>query len=115
MIPDSGEVYFVGRTNDLALGWGSLPYAGYALHFRVNGVSELKIENGKSLASGILKKFEKKWHSVEMVFNGESIEVVIDKKMKTKVADSTYNHGIVAIGTGWNEAYFDNIKVSELK
>ena len=93
-------------------GWDKLPYAGYALHFRADGAWELKIENGKSLASGVLKHFEKKWHSVEMVFNGESIEVVIDKKMKAKLMDSTYNHGIVSIGTGWNEAYFDNIKVS---
>lgn len=112
LIPDSGEVFFVGRTNDLAPSWGSLPYAGYALHFQANGKWELKIENGKFLASGMLKNYANKWHSVKMLFKINSIEVIIDKKSRTKVVDSTYSHGIIAIGTGWNEAYFDNIKIS---
>jgi len=110
LIPNSGEVFFVGRTNNLA--GGSFPYAGYALHFQSNGAWELKIENGKSLASGVFKDSVNKWHSAEMVFNVDSIEIVIDGKMKAKVVDSTYNHGVIAIGTGWNEAYFDNIKIS---
>jgi len=85
------------------------------LHIQANGIWELKIENGKSLASGMLKNFVNKWHSVEMVFNIDSIDVIIDKKSKTKLVDSTYSHGVIAIGTGWNEAYFDNIKISNVK
>ena len=112
LVPDSGEVFFVGRTNNLAPSWGSIPYAGYALHIQANGIWELKIENGKSLASGTLKNSANKWHTVEMAFNVDSIEVIIDKKSKAKVVDSTYSHGVIAIGTGWNEAYIDNIRIS---
>jgi len=113
LIPDSGEVFFVGR--DLAPSKGSKSGAGYGLHVKANGEWELKIENGKSLASGLLKNSANKWHSVEMVFNLDSIELIIDKKSKAKVVDSTYSHGVIAIGTGWNEAYFDNIRISNVK
>lgn len=112
LIPDSGEVFFIGRANNLAPEWGSFPYVGYALHFQSNGAWELKIENGKSLASGVFKNSVNKWHSVEMIFNIDSIKVVIDGKIKAEVVDSTFNHGVIAIGTGWNEACFDNIKIS---
>lgn len=113
LVPDSGEVYFVGR--DVRPSMGSNSIAGYALRFNANGEWELEIENGTFLASGKLKKFADKWHSVEMVFNSDSIEIVIDKKSKAKVVDSTYSHGVIAIGTGWNEAYFDNISISNIK
>ena len=114
LIPDKGEVFFVGRADNLAPDWGSFPYAGYCLRFNSKGTWELKIENGKSLASGVLKKPVNKWHSAKIIFNIDSIEVIVDGKMKAKVADSTYKHGVIAIGTGWNEAYFDNIKTNPI-
>lgn len=112
LIPESGEVYFVGRNSKPSE--GTKGFAGYGLHVKANGDWELKIENGKTLSSGNLKNPAKKWHSVKMIFNSSSIALIIDKKPKAKLEDSTYSHGVIAIGTGWNEAYFDNIKISKI-
>lgn len=114
MIPDSGKVFLVGRKNNLST-HGDFPYAGYALQIQSGGNWELKAGNGKSLASGVLKDPVNKWHSAEMVFNNDFIEVIVDKKIKAKVKDSTYDKGVIAIGTSWNEAYFDNIKISGIQ
>jgi hypothetical protein len=39
------------------------------------------------------------------------IRVRIDDKEICRVRDTTCRQGVVALGTGWNEAYFDNFAV----
>ncbi|MBK0383624.1 hypothetical protein I5M32_11710 [Pedobacter sp. SD-b] len=112
LIPDSGEVFFVGRDSEPANGTNAT--TGYGLHIKPNGNWELKIESGKTLASGSIKNALNKWHSFKMIFNSNTIELVIDQKSEAKITDATYKQGVVAIGTGWNEAYFDNIKVTKI-
>lgn len=112
LLPKSGKIYFVGRNS--APSQGTKGFAGYGLHITANGDWELKIENGKTLSSGSIKNGMNKWHSFNMIFKSNSIEVIIDQKSKVKITDSTYKKGVIAIGTGWNEAYFDNIKISKI-
>jgi hypothetical protein len=112
MVPgDTGKIILTGRANNLSP-YDTIPFTGYSLYIQHNGNWELKIENGKVLSSGMLTGFTKGWHTVELVLNNSLIEVVVDKKTVTKVVDATYDKGLAAIGTGWNKAYFDNIKIS---
>jgi hypothetical protein len=43
--------------------------------------------------------------------NGEDITAKIDKKILANVKDSSIKNGCVALGTGWNPAYFDNLEI----
>lgn len=114
MLPDSGEVMFIGRARDVG-NFGGEPFAGYNLHFQADGTWILKIENGETLTSGKIKNYIKKWHSLELIFINDNIEIIIDKKQKYKVVDKTYDNGIIAIGTGWNVVYFDNIVIGPVQ
>lgn len=109
LIPEFGKIYFVGRNSKPSK--GTKESGGYGLYINNKGEWNLKIENGKTLLTGNLKKTDGRWHTLTMKFISNFIEVFIDNKSQGKVKDSTYKHGIIAIGTDWNKAYFDNIKI----
>lgn len=112
MFPDTGEIIVGGRSE--MPGWGNLP-KGYTLHILRNSFWQLKKDGLKVLATGKIINFNRKWHTIEMIFINDKIEAKIDNKSIVKLIDDTCLKGFVGLGSGWNEAYFDNIIISEIK
>ena len=63
------------------------------------------------LASGRVPYSGDGWHSLELAFRGHTIEAFIDHKPVASVRDTTFAEGYAGIGTGWNHARFDNLKM----
>lgn len=63
------------------------------------------------LASGATRMDAKAWHRVELVFHGKSITANLDGKALATVQDGTHMAGMIAIGTDWGTAKFDNLAV----
>ena len=53
------------------------------------------------------------WHNMELSFSGSSISVAIDrgKVWSASVTDDTFDSGMAGIGSGWNEAYYDELRL----
>ncbi len=114
LLPDTGTVVLWGRTNRYA-SYSKTPFTGYGLRFHANGNWELILESGKELASGPIKKFAGKWHQAELLFRDDMIGISIDGKKVSTIKDATYTKGAPALGTGWNKAFFDDIRISAYK
>lgn len=112
-LPDTGKVVVWGRTHKYAT-YSNTPFYGYGVQLHADGHWELIIENGKVLASGKEKNFSKRWYAADLVFNNQQIELHIDRKKIFEVTDSTYSKGLPALGTGWNEAYFDAVVIDSV-
>ena len=54
------------------------------------------------------------WHSLELSFSGSKISVAVDggSAWSTSVTDHTFDSGMAGIGSGWNQAYYDELKVT---
>lgn len=64
------------------------------------------------IASGQVIFEANRWHSLKLQFKGAEITAWIDGKPVASMTDTTYPKGYAGIGTGWNHARFDNIKMS---
>lgn len=104
MLPASGEIIVAGRAT-------GNPFTGYRLHVQKDGRWTLKIGEGKTLASGEVRKLKERWHVVEMTVKGDVITVKLNGRKLAEVKDAAVEKGVAAIATGWNTAYFDNIEV----
>lgn len=108
MLPDSGSVQICGRTNKFT--GNSQPFTAYIFEIQYDGAWSVKVGN-KILASGKYKSIQGKWHSAFLIMIGDDITAKIDKKILANVKDSSIKNGCVALGTGWNLAYFDNLVI----
>lgn len=106
MISGKGTVNVGGRRNDF-YGSGS---QGYNIHFDQDGLWKL-YDHQKLLSSGSSKFSPNKWHKVKMSFEDDEIEVYLDEKKIVVVNSDSNPKGLVVLGSGWNEAYFDNLKI----
>ena len=106
MLPDTGCVSLCGRFNRF-IGWD---LSGYSFQVNHNGNWKLQLR-GKILASGNTEVNLNKWNKLIMSFKDDVIEVKLNKKIITTIKDSTIMNGVVALGTGWNTAYFDNLRI----
>jgi hypothetical protein len=53
------------------------------------------------------------WHILALTFNGSSITAAVDGKAVGSVTDSTYNSGMIGLGTsGYQTDQFDNLSVT---
>ncbi len=90
--------------------------SGYVLSLKQDGSWELLSAAYKkpvqTLASGQAMLEQGGWHHVELSMKGNTISVVLDRKPLTEVQDSSHQHGMFGIGTGWNRAQFDNLSVT---
>lgn len=111
MLPDTGTVKISGRRNDF---YGPGPFKSYTIHFSHDGKWKL-FDEDKLLGSGSCKFYKDKWHSVKINFKKDVIEVFLDNRTIISVNSSTHKNGLVVLGTDWNIAYFDNLKMEEIK
>lgn len=109
MLIDTGMVKIAGRMH-------GFPGPGYApsYSFEIKHDGNWRFLSGKVLlASGNCRFVSRKWQNIKMKFEGENITVILDSQVLTAVKDSTHKSGVISIGTGWNTAYFDNIKIEK--
>ena len=110
MLPGSGSVKLVVRTDHLN-GWTS-DFTGYFLEIDHLGNWKLTATEDV-LASGKVDNIGNKWHRVSLACLEDKIKAAVDGKVLAEVKNKTIKSGVVGIGTGWNEAYFDNFKITE--
>lgn len=117
MIEQTGDVTLMGRIDSANVfedGKARFP-SGYVLDVRQSGHWDLLSTKYKAptvkLASGTVPFGPRKWHRLEMSLHGSEIEASVDGKLIAKVTDSTHSAGMVAVGSSWNHAQFDNFFV----
>jgi hypothetical protein len=103
---DSADVF-----QDGAMRWPS----GYVLELKKSGEWVLLSTKYKqaphTLASGTDRPAGNQWHHMELGFHGDRIEASLDGRRLTTVQDKSHAHGMIAIGTDWDQAQFDNLSV----
>jgi hypothetical protein len=52
------------------------------------------------------------WHTLRLTVHGTTVSGLVDGKQVGSVRDSTFTHGMVAVGSGWHEACFDDFVVT---
>jgi hypothetical protein len=98
--------------------WGILKIPdGYSLTVDNDGGWVLNNSSDKGatvtrVQAGALASWQAEtWHNLKLAFHGSSFSIFIDgKPVMTNYLDSgkTHGHGMVALGTEWNKAQFDN-------
>ncbi|MGO8736201.1 MAG: galactosylceramidase [Terriglobia bacterium] len=117
MLEEPGNVTLVGRIDsadwfqDGKARWLS----GYVLTVLQDGGWELNSARFKTptakLASGKVPFSLKTWHHLALAFRGSAIQASIDGASVASVTDETHKKGMAGIGTGWNQAQFDNFAI----
>lgn len=64
-----------------------------------------------TLASGKVSFSQNHWHRLKLAFSGTSIKAFVDDNQIASITDTAYGKGYAGIGSGWNHARFDNIKM----
>ena len=65
----------------------------------------------RTLASGTVTLDAGKWHHLQLQFKSDHIQASLDNQPLTAVQDLSHTHGMIAIGTDWSRAQFDNLSV----
>jgi hypothetical protein len=117
MLEEPGNVTLVGRIDsadwfqDGKARWLS----GYVLTVQQDGGWGLNSARFKTptakLASGKVPFSLKTWHHLALAFRGSAIQASIDGASVASVTDETHKKGMAGIGTGWNQAQFDNFAI----
>ncbi len=68
----------------------------------------------RPLASGQCAFAANRWHKLELRFMGARITALADNVELTTVSDWAYRKGQAGLGTGWNQALFDNFSIQPL-
>ena len=89
------------------------PPQGYRLKVDANGRWELTAYT-KTLAAGTVSFAAERWHKLSLRFNGLSIAAVIDGVEVKTIQDGTFSAGMAGLGSGWNNARYDNFTVRPL-
>lgn len=118
LLPSEGSEMLLGRIDsaNVFMDKASLYPSGYV--FRLNSDGGWQLLNThfkqapKVLASGTGVS-AKGWHHGEMRFEGDRIEVLFDGRQIASVKDGDHTHGMIALGSGWNRAQFDNLVVAK--
>ena len=115
----SGVVTLMGRidSTDLFSDVKVTSYpSGYILSVQTDGawtlVSAASKKAAVTLASGTVTIGPGEWHRFAMTFRGNHITASLDGAQLANVTDDLHQHGMFALGTGWNRAQFDNLAVT---
>jgi len=111
-LPGRGSAKLWGRAQ--GFDWGDRPYTGYGIELDQLGNWTLRAGE-KTLASGKSSAESGAWHRIALSMKGEQLTVTLDDKRLAAVRDGSISHGLVALGTGWNQALFANLSIEEAK
>lgn len=121
LIENSGSVSIYGRIGRALSGGNVNDYKGYRLSIYDNGSWYLcygdpySYETGGDavLASGTISGFSANtWHNLKLSFLGTAITAYVDSNQIASVSDSHSRSGMAGLGSGWNNAQFDNVNVT---
>lgn len=111
-LPGKGSAKLWGRAQ--GFDWGNRPYTGYGIELDHSGNWTLRAGE-KALASGKSSVGSGAWHRLALSMNGEQLTASLDGEPLGVVKDGSIKHGLVALGTGWNQALFGNLSIEEAK
>ena len=115
-IEGTGYAAVFGRIKCSLLSVSDPPY-GYCLKVGSDGRWELKAFR-EVLASGTVAWGTNQWHKLALAFSGSRITASIDSlEVKAIEHDSDllgFGEGMAGLGSGWNNAQFDNFSVREI-
>ena len=119
LLGDSGNATLMGRIDsaDIFDGDKVLYPSGYILSVQTDGAWKLVSAANKkptdTLASGKAAIAPSVWHRFTLTFHGNVISATLDGTQLALVGDNAHAHGLFALGTGWNQAQFDNLAVRQ--
>lgn len=111
-LPEKGSAKLWGRAQ--GFDWGDRPYTGYGIELDHSGNWTLRAGE-KALASGKSSAGSGVWHQLALSMKGEQLIASLDDKRLAVVKDGSIKNGLVALGTGWNQALFGNLNIEEAK
>jgi hypothetical protein len=113
----AGEVTLIGRIDSADVfqdGNARWPSA-YVFQIRRDGEWALLNSRFKhapqTLASGATEVPAADWHTLQLAFKGPKITASLDGKQLVTVEDPSHTAGMIAVGTDWGTAQFDNLSV----
>jgi len=118
-LDDSGNATLMGRIDsaDVFDGDKGLYPSAYILSVQSDGawklVSTANKKPTETLASGKAAVAPGAWHRFALTFHGNVISATLDATQLAIVGDNAHAHGMFALGTGWNQAQFDNLAVTQ--
>ncbi len=89
------------------------PAKGYWLTLGTDGRWALKAFT-RTLAAGQILFPPNRWHKLELRFVGRRVTASADNVELTSLQDRSYSRGQAGLGTGWNQALFDNFSLLPL-
>ena len=111
-IENAGFVSVFGRVGKKK-SWSAEQPNAYWLRLNHDGSWFLNADT-ITLASGNVKASANQWHNLKLCFEGIAISAFIDDQHLTTVYDVKYDSGMAGLGSGWNNAMFDNFHVKPL-
>lgn len=111
-----GKVALLGRIDKTSYSWKGAEWPG-AYTFVVDQDGRWLIENsggegaGTRLASGSAAFPAGRWHRLALRFKGANIDAYIDGAVVGRAKDGKRRAGLAAIGCGWHQAQFDNLRI----
>lgn len=111
-LPDKGSAKLWGRAQ--GFDWGDRPYTGYGIEIDQSGDWTLRAGE-KTLASGTSSGETHVWRRLSLSMKGDQLAVSLDSHLLARVKHSSIKNGLVALGTGWNLAFFSNLSIEDAK
>jgi hypothetical protein len=108
LIEKVGFVSLFGRVGSIPQ--NASPPNGYWLKVDHSGEWELGTAKA-AIAAGKVPYSANTWHRLRLRFASTNIKAFIDDKLVANLADDTYPCGMIAVGSGWHKAQFDNVSV----
>ena len=114
----SGNITLMGRidSGDVFQDKDTIYPNGYILSVQADGTWKLVSAAFKKpsavLASGAILLSPGTWHHFALTFKANRISALLDGAALATVQDDAHAHGMFALGTGWNQAQFDNLAIT---
>jgi hypothetical protein len=72
--------------------------------------------NAKPLARGRLNSaISGQWHHLNLACRGDEIAASINRQVVVTLRDTTFTSGFAGLGTGWNNALFDDFTLRDIR
>ena len=115
---DAGPVTLMGRIDsaDVFQDGKAVWPSGYILSVFSDGrwqVSSAAYKKPtRTLGTGTTEVRAGQWQHLQLHFSGRAIRATVNGKQVFSADDEDHAHGMFAIGTGWNRAEFDDLRVT---
>lgn len=108
-LPQAGKAKFWIRLQQLN-GMGAESNAGYGLEIDDRGKWSLNAR-AETMRAGLAGPLGTGWHSISLLARDDSIAVTLDGHELARIVDGRFKAGVIGLGTDWNAASFDNIRI----